>query len=372
MDVALLSLHPQMPLDGADGCSVQLRALASALARAGHRVRAVSRGAPGAAGSSEGGVDHIKVGSDRVDAVAEVLAGLGPGIVIESLHAPLAAGAVAADRLGVPHIYLVDGIRAGHDRPDTPGTDSGMEAAFTVSQGAIAFSGEAAAWVREHAPRHYPVRLTTCGVDPALLAGPCESARARARAVLRDRPGLRIGFAGSLSPAHDLELLARASASALASGPVQLVLLGDGPSRNPLIRLAIGLGLSVAVLGRVPHEAVGAHLALCHVVAVPCADPEGCASPTKLIEAMAVGRPLVASATRLARQHVRDGFDGLLAPVGDRAAFASHLTRLAASPAHRERLGANAVQSARRRRTWDAVAADILDFGLACAERLAD
>jgi glycosyltransferase involved in cell wall biosynthesis len=367
MDVALLSLRPDMPLDGVDGCSVQLRALAAALARAGHRVRAVSRGAGAVACASVGGVDHIMVDSDRVDAVAEAFSGYRPELVIESLSPPRTAGAVAAGGLGIPHIYLVD-----HPRTVGLPADSDMTPAFASSQGAIAFTGEAASWVREHAPRHYPVRLTGCGVDPVLLEGPDARARARAHAALHGHTGLRVGFAGALTAAHDLELLARATARMRHQGPVQLVLIGDGPARNPLVRLAIEAGLAVAAMGTVPHTEVSAYLSQCDVIAVPCADPDGCASPTKLIEAMAVGRPLVASATRLARHHVRDGYDGLLAPVGDLDAFAAHLVRLGSNPGLRERLGANATQSARRRRTWDAVAGDILDFGLACAERLTD
>lgn len=366
MDIVLLSLRPEDPLDGADGHSSQFRALAAALARGGHRVWAVARGGGSPVREVADGVGHVEVGSDRLDAVSEAIAARRPELVIESLSAPRDAGVLAARAAGIPHIYLVDHPRAFGTAPAAD-----MSHAFGASQGAIAFTGEAASWVREHAPRHFPVRLTNCGVDPALLAGPAAQAVTRARARLGRRPGWRVGFAGALTAAHDLETLAWSVGRMRRQGPVQLVLLGDGPLRNPLVRLAVESDFTVAAMGPVPHEEVAAYLSQCDVVTAPCADAEGCASPTRLIEAMAVGRPLVASATRLARHHVRDGHDGLLAPVGDRDAFAAHLVRLASDAGLRERLGANAAQSARRRRTWDSVAGDILDFGLACAERLA-
>ena len=372
MEIALLCLDPRAPIEGADGCSIQIRALASALLRAGHRVRALTtRPAPRGGSVWGAAFEHVPVPDACVDTVVAALRDAPADLVLEPLLAPTPVGALASDRLGLAHVYLVEraGDRAAREAEVTP---VDMAEGFGASRGAIAFTGEAAHWVREQAPRRYPVRVTSFGIDPALLREPTAEARARARAVLRDWAGLRVGFAGTLSPGHDLEALVRALGRVRVVAPVQIAFIGDGPLRNHLIALAHHQQVSVAMVGPVPHHEVSAHLERCDVVAVPCTDPRGCDSPLKLIEAMAIGRPLVASATQMARHHVRDGHDGLLVPVGDEAALTAALFRLARTPALRERIGASAAQSARRRRSWDEVANDILDFGLTCAERVAE
>ncbi len=371
MDVALLCLDPWTTLDGSDGCAIQLRALAAALSRAGHHVRALTTAPVRVRECLDADVETLAPGSVDAAAVADMLGRSHADLVLEPLRRPTSQGALAADRAGVPHVYLIERPReSGGVTPWASGMD--MTDAFAASRGAIAFSGEAARWVRERAPRHYPVRVTNCGVDRTLFEPVGEAALHRAAAVLRPWEGLRVGFAGALESDHDLEILVRALGRTRIAAPTQLALIGDGPLRNRLIALAHEQRVSIAMLGAVPHSEVPAYLGRCDVVAVPCATRDGCDSPLKLIEAMAIGRALVASATEQARHHVRDGYDGLLVPVGDEVALASVLLRLVRTPQLRERLGANAFQSARRRRSWDDVAGDILQFGLACAERVVD
>jgi len=77
--------------------------------------------------------------------------------------------------------------------------------------------------------------------------------------------------------------------------------------------------------------------------------------PKSLVEAAAVGRPIVASDVVGCREVVRQGREGFLVPIGDVEAAAQALLALAADAALRERLGRAANARFRERFTIDAV-----------------
>ncbi|HEY7036326.1 MAG TPA: glycosyltransferase [Thermomicrobiales bacterium] len=77
------------------------------------------------------------------------------------------------------------------------------------------------------------------------------------------------------------------------------------------------------------------------------------------VEAMACGRPVVASRVGGLTFTVEDGCTGYLAPVGDFGSFADHLARILGDSALRDRLGANAHESAQRF-GWASVAESVL------------
>jgi glycosyltransferase involved in cell wall biosynthesis len=66
-----------------------------------------------------------------------------------------------------------------------------------------------------------------------------------------------------------------------------------------------------------------------------------------VLEGMALGKPVVASAVGGLREAIRDGENGYLVPPGDASAMAGRLRQLAADPALRERLGAAARETVR-------------------------
>jgi 2-deoxystreptamine N-acetyl-D-glucosaminyltransferase/2-deoxystreptamine glucosyltransferase len=96
--------------------------------------------------------------------------------------------------------------------------------------------------------------------------------------------------------------------------------------------------------GFVEHSAVPAVLASLDVLVLPSAYEE---MGSVLVEAMASGLPVVASAVGGIPEVVRDGETGLLVPPGDVAALAGVLDRLAADPELRARLAAGARARAR-------------------------
>jgi glycosyltransferase involved in cell wall biosynthesis len=71
--------------------------------------------------------------------------------------------------------------------------------------------------------------------------------------------------------------------------------------------------------------------------------------PTTVLEALACGTPVVATAVGGVPEQVNDGETGLLAPPGDAAALSAALARLLGDDAMRRRLGETAAEDARRR-----------------------
>ena len=118
----------------------------------------------------------------------------------------------------------------------------------------------------------------------------------------------------------------------------RLVLVGDGMERARLEHLTQELGLQDAVVfaGRVedPRPFVGD----AHVVAL-ASDHEG--FPNALLEAMAMGRPVVATRTGGIPELVRDGEDGFLTRV-DPSDIARKLIEILRDADLRERLGSSA------------------------------
>jgi glycosyltransferase involved in cell wall biosynthesis len=68
-----------------------------------------------------------------------------------------------------------------------------------------------------------------------------------------------------------------------------------------------------------------------------------------LVEAMACGVPVVATATEGAREIVADGATGLIVPIGDACALAASVASLLEDAPRRLELGARARESARAR-----------------------
>lgn len=372
MRIALRCADPGVPLGGPKGCSVHLRAVAAALLRAGHEVEAlVAR--PGDAADvgaleARGLGVHAVPADEPADALARRLGELRPQLVIERLALLAPQGAEAAARLDVPHLYEVNApldLEAAAHRGFTALDEAraAFRAGFAASRGAVAVSQEVHAWIGSLAPEGYPVRVVPNGAGPEFFAAPDPARVARLRLELGlESGGLVVGFVGSFRPWHDLAGLVAAVGRLPESLDARLLMVGDGPLRNEVLRRACEAGARLVLAGRVRHEDVPAHLALCDVVAVPYADEAAYFSPLKLAEALAAGRPVVASATRSVQRVVVHEFSGLLVPPGEPVALAAAIARLAANPELRERVRRGARRVAEARYSWDAVVEDVLSF----------
>jgi glycosyltransferase involved in cell wall biosynthesis len=116
-----------------------------------------------------------------------------------------------------------------------------------------------------------------------------------------------------------------------------LCMIGDGPDRAAVERRAHELGLMRDTLFLGYQEEVAPFYAAFDAMILPSIN-EG--TPVSAIEALAAGRPVVATRVGGVPDVVREGEDGFLVEPGDVDALAERLARLAADPELRERFGA--------------------------------
>lgn len=128
-----------------------------------------------------------------------------------------------------------------------------------------------------------------------------------------------------------------------------LALAGEGARRAGLERMARELGVDsqVRFLGSV--EALGPVLWAADLVVLASRE-EG--QPLSILEAMARGRPVVASAVGGLPDLIEDGVSGVLVPVGDVDALSRALALLHERPDAARRLGDEAAERAQARFTW--------------------
>jgi glycosyltransferase involved in cell wall biosynthesis len=135
--------------------------------------------------------------------------------------------------------------------------------------------------------------------------------------------------------------LLRAAAILHRSGPIRVALLGPearAGQRRALLDLAASLGLGDAV--DIPGPVAGADKdpwwssASCF-----CLPSYMEAQPMSLLEAMAMGLPVIATRVGSIPESVLDGSEGLLFEPGDLGALVSHLKTLRDHPALADRLG---------------------------------
>lgn len=141
---------------------------------------------------------------------------------------------------------------------------------------------------------------------------------------------------GRLVPAKNQSLALRALPRVLAAAPnVRLVLLGDGPERENLIREAETLGISdkVTFAGIQPKPEsflcdADVYLLTSHVEGLPLS----------VLEGMAAGLPVLGTNVGGMADIVKE--NGVLIPDDDVDALAAEMLRFARDPALRQRLGA--------------------------------
>jgi glycosyltransferase involved in cell wall biosynthesis len=153
---------------------------------------------------------------------------------------------------------------------------------------------------------------------------------------------------GRLSQVKRIDVALAALAQVPAELPWHLDIIGDGPLRSALVAHARRLGITNRVTFHGFRDDVFALMAHSNLL-IMSSQHEGL--PYTLLEAMSLGLPTLASDVGGLREVLRHEHTGLLAPVGDAAAFAAHLVRLGRDPHLRAALGKRAAAEQRRRYT---------------------
>ncbi len=141
----------------------------------------------------------------------------------------------------------------------------------------------------------------------------------------------------------------------------KLIIVGDGPERESVERLAAELDVldRVALAGHA--DDVRAYYALADVLALP-SHSEG--SPLVLLEAMAAGVPVVATKVGGVPEIVVDGTSALLVAARDPRAFAVALERVLADAQLMQALSANALKRSRQEFSPETYARSLVELYL--------
>jgi len=246
------------------------------------------------------------------------------------------AGTRAGDRLGIPAAVWVRGeaeYRLGESLLMRVVSPRVWTAAAGVLVQSEANRADLLAEVERHAPRFAPrVRERLEVVANGLELPPPGPPPGDGRVV----------SVGRLIADKGMDVLIEACARAHRP----LTIVGEGPERAPLEALARALAADVRFTGHVGREPLAAIYAGAGAVVLAARRGEGL--PNVLLEGMAHGRPVVATACAGTRDLVVDGENGVIVPAGDAPALANALARLAGDAPWREQLGARARAMAER------------------------
>ncbi len=148
---------------------------------------------------------------------------------------------------------------------------------------------------------------------------------------------LRVGYFGQLAPTKGLGVLIEAARLLAGQASLRITLHGDSRAlpaemEQESRRLLAAAPANVHQHGRYAAGELDALMAATDVVVVPSIWWEN--APMVIDEALARGRPVIASTIGGIAERLRDGIDGVLLPPGDAAALARTLARFAALPHH--------------------------------------
>jgi colanic acid biosynthesis glycosyl transferase WcaI len=198
----------------------------------------------------------------------------------------------------------------------------------------------------------FPNWVDILGISP--LTGPSSY---RAGLGLADDAVVAL-YSGNMGYKQGLEILADVARQLRDDPRVMFVFGGNGSGRADLETRCAGLP-NVRFLDLQPLERLNDWLGLADVHLLPQrVDAADLVMPSKLTGMLASGRPVLATAhaeTELGRVVAHDAVCGLVVPPEDPAGMANALRSLAADPARRAELGANARRYAEQELSQDMI-----------------
>ncbi len=166
-----------------------------------------------------------------------------------------------------------------------------------------------------------------------------------------------IGFAGSFYAYEGLSLLIEALPGMLERNPdVAILLVGGGPQEEALKRQASAFGDRVVFTGRVPHDKVGDYYDLIDLLVYPRLSMRltELVTPLKPLEAMALGKLVLASDVGGHKELIRDNETGMLFRAGDAKDLAAKALELLGDEAKCRHLRSEGRRFVETERNWKA------------------
>jgi glycosyltransferase involved in cell wall biosynthesis len=298
-------------------------------------------GSPAAAALRGHGVEPQLVGVRTLLAPSDLrrvrrhVAAAAPDVLHTHLGYADLMGGVAARSLGLPSVATVHVMQRSPEVRERVKDELMALARRRCAARVICVSEAAREWylaTRWDRPEHVVV------VPNGVAARPAEPGdRERLRSALGlGATDVVVTMLGVLRRSKGHDVAVAATAALRRQFPtLRLVIVGDGPGRDEVARLAAGLQGAAVLTGH--RDDVPAVLAASDALLHPTARD---AFPSALLEAMAAGLPIVATAVGGIPEIVVDGETGLLVPRRAGAdGVESALARLLGDPALRKRMG---------------------------------
>ncbi len=339
MSRRLLFLAPNLEQGGAERLWANLL---PGLAAAGHRVRCVTldgRG-PFFEALREAGIDarcaELAGPADLVGLRRARALCADPEVIISRPVSATALGTWVARGTGAIHLF---NEHRGSEIPYSPRRERLMHLLGPRLDGAIAISSAQIPQLGRYGINPATVRIVANGVPAASQVDPAKRRDPEMRHELGAEKSQFVALlVATLRPEKRVELFVEAIAAAAQRDPrVVGVVVGDGPDRGRAEATAQRLAAPVRFLGARGDAAELIAAADCLALS---SDSEGV--PMVILEAMAAGRAVVATAVGAIGEAVIDGETGLLVAPGQPGAIADGLLRLSADPVLATRLGTNA------------------------------
>jgi glycosyltransferase involved in cell wall biosynthesis len=344
-----------------DGQAVHIEELIQALRQLGHEVRVVAPeiGTGGDMGAEAGWVQRLKAHLPK--ALYELLeltyslvayrrllhaaSEFRPDFIYERYNLYLLAGTMLKRKLGLPLLLEVNAPLA-----DERGRFGGLGlprlarwaerrawrgADFVLPVTQVLAGNVAAAGVPEER-----IVVIPNGINRDHFAAAPAPNVAKQRFNLAG--ALVLGFTGFVRDWHGVDRVIRWMATPEAPSNAVLMIVGDGPVRNELEKLADDLNLRgrVRFTGVVARERVPDHVAAFDIALQPAVVPY--ASPLKLFEYLALGKAVIAPRQRNIEEILADRKNALLFDAAEKGDFERCLKRLCSDDSLRERLASAA------------------------------
>jgi len=184
------------------------------------------------------------------------------------------------------------------------------------------------------------------GVDTRLFSGLTSNVGLR-RELDADEKFV-VSYIGTIGAAHGLETLLEAASRLRKSAPdILFLMVGEGAEKARMMSLAKSRGLSnVRFADQQPREKIPAYIAASDACLVLLKKTElfKTVLPTKMLEFMSCGRPVILGVDGHARRVLQQADAGLFVEPEDPAALADAVMKLAADPVLRRSMGRNGRQ----------------------------
>jgi glycosyltransferase involved in cell wall biosynthesis len=189
------------------------------------------------------------------------------------------------------------------------------------------------------------------GVDTKIFNGAVQGDRIRKKLGLDGKTV--VGFSGKFAKWHGLPFLAEAMRLIHESGKYQdLTLLLVGSPGETVVMPDLPDEITT-ITGHIPHNEMPEYLAAIDIFVAPYPlITPFYFSPLKIFEAMAMGKPVIASAQGQICELITDEESGLLYPPGDLSALVERIERLLDDVELRRGLGRNARKIMETQYTW--------------------